>query len=205
MPCTARAFNQVWGRAGKVPRAERARAVGGGLSPDTTKEFRCVSVDLLARQSIVHRRGLLADAVACSLRLPGLYPPHAHGGVLHVDGGVLDNLPVSALAGPDGPLVAVNISLGGDARVVPTTRPAGAPRVPGMAATMMRTMMMAGDLAANVVLAQADVVIRPDTRGVGLLEFHQIDHARETGRTATRQALPQIIALLTAERRVRVR
>jgi NTE family protein len=181
---------------GRRTLAALREAYGEQLVEELPKEFRCVSVDLLGRRTIVHRRGRLADAVACSLRLPGLYPPHAHDGVLHVDGGVLDNLPISALAGPDGPLVAVNISLGGDARVAPTMRPAGPVRVPGMAATVMRTMMMAGDLAATAALAQADVVIRPDTRGVGLLEFHQIDHAREAGRTATRQALPQILALL---------
>jgi NTE family protein len=60
----------------------------------------------------------------------------------------------------------------------------------------MRTMMTGSGMAAAATLARADVVIRPDTRGVGLLEFHQIDHAREAGRTATREALPQIIALL---------
>jgi EmrB/QacA subfamily drug resistance transporter len=166
------------------------------LVEELPKEFRCVSVDLLRRRTVVHRSGLLADAVACSLRLPGLYPPHLHGGVLHVDGGVLDNLPISALEGPDGPLVAVNISLGGEARSGAMTRAGDPPRLPSMTATIMRTMTMAGDLAAAAALKRADVVIRPNTQGVGLLEFHQIDHAREAGRTATRQALPQILALL---------
>ena len=45
-------------------------------------------------------------------------------------------------------------------------------------------------------MTKADVVIRPDSAGVGLLEFHQIDQAREAGRTAAREALPQILALL---------
>lgn len=39
-------------------------------------------------------------------------------------------------------------------------------------------------------------MIRPSTRAVGLLEFHQIDQAREAGRAATREALPQFFALL---------
>jgi predicted acylesterase/phospholipase RssA len=60
----------------------------------------------------------------------------------------------------------------------------------------MRTMMMGSGLAAATTLSQADAVIRPSTRGVGLLEFHQIDQAREAGRIATRDALPQIMAVL---------
>jgi NTE family protein len=31
---------------------------------------------------------------------------------------------------------------------------------------------------------QATVVVTPDTRGIGLLEFHQIDRAVEAGRAA---------------------
>jgi hypothetical protein len=43
-------------------------------------EFRCVSVDLVNRRKVVHRSGPLAEAVLCSLRLPGLYPPYLSGG-----------------------------------------------------------------------------------------------------------------------------
>ena len=60
-------------------------------------EFRCVSVDLLQRRTKVHDRGPVADAVSTSLRLPGYFPPLVHDGSLHVDGGVLDNLPVHIL------------------------------------------------------------------------------------------------------------
>jgi NTE family protein len=44
-------------------------------------------------------------------------------------------------------------------------------------------------------MAQADVVIQPDTSSVGPLEFHQIDRAREAGRIAARAALPGIMKL----------
>lgn len=65
----------------------------GQLVEELPHEFRCVSVDLLARQPVVHRRGPVADVVGCSLRVPGLYAPVVYDGSLHVDGGVLDNLP----------------------------------------------------------------------------------------------------------------
>ncbi len=54
-------------------------------------------------------------------------------------------------------------------------------------------LVAAGRLA---VLALADVVISPDAAGVGLLEFHQIDAMRESGRLAARAALPAIQAVL---------
>nr|WP_245850444.1 MFS transporter [Mycobacterium angelicum] len=172
------------------------RAYGDLLVEELPKEFRCVSVDLLARQAVVHRRGPLADAVGCSLRLPGIFPPYAYNGTLHVDGGVLDNLPVSALSGEEGPLVAVAIGFGGETASARVQESSGPPRIPGIAETLMRTMMMGSRSAAASTMAEADVVIRPGSRGVGLLEFHQIDQAREAGRAATREALPQILALL---------
>ncbi len=169
-------------------------AFGDRLVEELPKEFRCVSVDLLARRPVVHRRGRLVDVIGCSLRLPGIYPPQVYNGRLHVDGGVLDNLPVSTLASPDGPLIAVSIGLGGGGPG--SARQDGSPNVPGIGDTLMRTMTIGSQRGADAALSLAQVVIRPDTGAVGLLEFHQIDAAREAGRVAAREAMPHIMALL---------
>jgi NTE family protein len=127
--------------------------------------------------------------------VPGLYPPKIYNGTLHVDGGVLDNLPVTALEGREGPLVAVSIGSGGEARPTSMTQHARSLRMPGIGDTLMRTMTIGSGMASAAVMARADLVIQPDTNGIGFLEFHQIDRAREAGRIAAREALPQIIAL----------
>lgn len=168
----------------------------GLVVEELPNEFRCVSVDLLNRRKVVHRSGPVAEAVLCSLRLPGLYPPYLSGGVLHVDGGVLDNLPVSTLSRKEGPLIAVSVGFGGSGGPSSGTR-TGPPRVPALADTLTRTMMMASADASALAHEAADLVLRPDTRGVGLLEFHQIDRAREAGRNAVSAALPQISALVS--------
>ncbi|MDC8981943.1 DHA2 family efflux MFS transporter permease subunit [Mycobacterium marinum] len=173
-------------------------AFGDRLVEELPKEFRCVSVDLIARQPVVHRRGRLVDVVGCSLRLPGIYPPQVYQGRLHVDGGVLDNLPVSTLATSDGPLIAVSLA-SGEVPGAPL-QPDGPPRVPGIGDTLIRTMTIGSQRGADVALGLAQVVIRPDTSAVGLLEFHQIDAAREAGRAAARESMPQIMALLNQRR-----
>ncbi|OBK79246.1 hypothetical protein A5650_08390 [Mycobacterium sp. 1164985.4] len=165
---------------------------GGTLIEELPNEFRCVSVDLLARRPIVHRRGPLAEAVGCSLRVPGLYAPIIHDGTLHVDGGVLDNLPVTALSGQEGPLIASSIGTG-HASAATSER---VPRVPSVVDTLMRTMTIGSAMATSAVLAHADVAIHVDTSTIGFLEWHQIDRAREAGRIATREALPQIIDVI---------
>jgi len=182
--------------SGRQTVAELERGIGDVLVEELPHEFRCVSVDLLNRKEVVHRSGRVAHVVACSLRLPGLFPPFPYGGTLHVDGGVLNNLPVSALSRDEGPLVAVSISFGGSGRPPGAPERTGPPRVPALGDTLMRTMMLASGSAAEQAIAGADLVLRPQAVGVGLLEFHQIDRMREAGREAARAALPQLSALV---------
>ncbi|WP_245843147.1 MFS transporter [Mycolicibacterium vulneris] len=169
---------------------------GGQLVEELPKEFRCVSVDLLARRAVVHRRGPLADVVGCSLRVPGLYAPIVYDGALHVDGGVLDNLPVTTLARHEGPLIAVSIGTGQQATPASATRLPHSPRVPNVVDTLMRTMTIGSAMASTAVLERADLAIHPDTSSIGFLEWHQIDRAREAGRIATREALPRIMEVV---------
>jgi len=154
------------------------------------REFRCASVDLFRRALVVHRRGPVVDAIMASLRLPGVYSPYRIGNALHVDGGVMDNVPVGALTGaPEGLIVAVSVNLG--------TAPGGdVPELPGIRETLMRAMLVSSHQAAEQSLALADVVIRPQADSVGLLEWHQIDVVREAGRQAALAALPDIRKLL---------
>jgi predicted acylesterase/phospholipase RssA len=169
---------------------------GAQLVEELPWEFRCVSVDLLARQAVVHRRGPLAHVVGCSLRVPGLYAPVVYDGALHVDGGVLDNLPVTTLARHEGPLIAVSIGTGQQSSPAAATKLPRSPRVPNVVDTLMRTMTIGSAMASSAVLDQADLAIHPDTSTIGFLEWHQIDRAREAGRIATREALPRILEVV---------
>jgi predicted acylesterase/phospholipase RssA len=67
--------------------------------------------------------------------------------------------------------------------------------VPNLVDTLMRTMTIGSAMMSSAVLAQADLAIHVDTSSIGFLEWHQIDRAREIGRIATREALPQIVEL----------
>jgi predicted acylesterase/phospholipase RssA len=93
-------------------------------------------------------------------------------------------------------LIAVSIGTGQEARPASATKAARSPRVPNVVDTLMRTMTIGSAMTSSAVLAQADFAIHPDTSSVGFLEWHQIDRAREAGRIATHEALPQIMALV---------
>jgi EmrB/QacA subfamily drug resistance transporter len=147
--------------------------------------FRCVSTDLLRRELVVHREGLLWEAVAASARLPILTPPLKTDDRLLVDGCVLDNLPVGTLLEREvGPIVAVNIGSDDRPRV-----PGAELRVPGLGETLLRLMMIGGDGTAQRAREQGAFVITPPSLGVGMLEFHQLDRMVEAGRMAARALL----------------
>jgi NTE family protein len=171
---------------GERGRAMMRRTFGDTLIEQLPREFVCVSTDLLSRERVVHARGSLRDAVSASISLPGLFPPHRQDGRLLIDGGVLDNLPVEPLANSgEGPVIAVNIGTAGR-----TPKPdAAEPRMPAIGESLMRVLLMSSANALSRARQSSAVVITPDTRGVGLLEFHQIDRMRESGRAAAREAL----------------
>ncbi len=153
------------------------------------RQFRAMSVDLLARTEVAHRSGDLAEAVSASVSLPVLFPPLRQDGRLLIDGGVLDNLPVGLLTERDeGPILAVNIAMGGGgggaARI-------GQPRVPPLGDTILRTMMIGSGGAVASARARGATVVTPPPLGVGLLEFHQLDVVVEAGRMAARELLEQ--------------
>jgi EmrB/QacA subfamily drug resistance transporter len=171
------------------------RQVGDLLIEELDRGFACVSVDLLAKRTVVHRTGPLADAVFASVRLPVVFSPMRLGNTLHIDGTVLDNLPVGAVAERDeGPIVAVDIGASG------APRRGGRPRMPSTGETLMRTLLLGG--ADNLARARdrADLVISPRTDGVGMLEWHELDTARAAGRAAAEAALPEVEALLRPSR-----
>jgi len=184
----------------KGRRTERAlrRHLGGVSIEELPRTLRVVSTDLQTRSPYVHRTGDLTDAVMASVSIPALFPPRREGGRLLVDGGVLDNLPVRALTERDeGPVIAVNIGMGGEARPG-STEPAQQPRVriPAMGETLMRSLFIGSGGAVRTALHEGAIVVTPASAGVGLLEFHQLDRMVESGREAGRALVAEAGHLL---------
>ncbi|GAA2120320.1 DHA2 family efflux MFS transporter permease subunit [Nocardioides bigeumensis] len=184
-----------WGIPSKS--LSKARRVSAGMERALGKDevfeglprqARLVSVDLVSRSRQNHDRGNLSQAALASVRLPVLFPPMPQqDGRLLVDGGVLDNLPVDLLTErAEGPVVAVNIGIGGETR--PRTGP---PRVPALGETLLRTMMIGSGGAVAAARARGAWVLSPSSMGVGLLEFHQLDRMILAGRAAARTLLEQ--------------
>jgi NTE family protein len=203
-------------------RGQRARAMlERTFGEETTieelpRDYFCVSCDLLSGDLIVHRRGLVYEAVGASMCLPGIFAPVARKkGYLLVDGGVLNNLPVEPMAATaEGPVIAVDVS----ARFLPPgarQRRRARPRIrqwtertrrtivgweeplPRLSETLTRSIGIGSVEAVERARKGSDLLIEPPTGAIGLLDWQKLDHMIEIGRRAAAEALesaPELVS-----------
>lgn len=73
----------------------------------------CISTNLADITETIHVQGVLWRALRASTALPGLIPPMVLDGNIHMDGGLLNNLPVDvmrSLIGTKGRIIAVELN-----------------------------------------------------------------------------------------------
>jgi NTE family protein len=56
--------------------------------------FSCVTTDIRNAKEVILSKGVLCRALRASMSIPGIFKPVEHNGLLLVDGGMLNNLPV---------------------------------------------------------------------------------------------------------------
>ncbi len=97
---------------GRRIRGRLEDAFGALAIEDLPLPYLCVSTNLSRAAQAVHERGSLVHAIRASISLPGILPPMRLGADLHVDGGLMNNLPIDVMAAkPEiGAVIAVDIS-----------------------------------------------------------------------------------------------
>jgi NTE family protein len=127
----------------------------------------------------------VVDAVYASCALPGFYPPGHIGGRLCVDGGVIDNLPVTIAGLGMDAVIAVDT---GSSDLAPENDIATA----GFASIYMRaatTMMHALQLAPFATWTRPPMIlIRPKVNHIGWFSFSHTDELLEAGYAAAMEA-----------------
>lgn len=145
--------------------------------------FAAVATDLNWGYKVVLDRGSVARAIRASAAIPGVFQPVQHQGKILVDGGVVDNIPISVAKARGADLVlAVDISANvGNTNITNL-----------LDVTLQATNIM---FALNVEQSKrdADVLIVPAGIGdIGMLDFTQKKRCMQSGIEATRAAMPAI-------------
>ena len=186
--------------------------------------FGCVATELETGREVWLRQGSVPDAVRASAAVPGLFTPALRDGVLLVDGGLVNPIPVSLCRELGADLViAVDVSWGKlgayreRGRTAPEPRAedpswlgrvrnrwrgGGAPvdATPSMVRVFSTALDIVEQRVARSRLAgePADVLIAPLLAGFGTLEYHRAPEAIEEGRKAVERVAPHIEQVILA-------
>jgi NTE family protein len=148
--------------------------------------YRAVATDLYSGTSVVLDSGNLAKAMRASMAVPGVFTPVRMDGMVLVDGGILNNIPVDVAKDMGADIVfAVDVgassaekSLGSD--------------YTSLGDVVGRTYVIMQRPEQERQLARADVVIAPDLSDASSSQFHHADKIIPAGRDAAEALLEKL-------------
>jgi predicted acylesterase/phospholipase RssA len=192
--------------AGRRIRANLQRGLGTAAIEDLPIPYFCVSTNLTHAGQVVHERGSLMRAVRASISLPGVLPPVSFGDELHVDGGLVNNLPIDVMAArPEiGAVLAVDVSpdvemrapggvemdVSGWALLWQRLRPWGHKSpVPNIMTLLTRSSVVASVYWTRERRAAdaASLYLRIPVADFRLLDFERVDEIAQRGYEASRE------------------
>ncbi len=93
----------LWGRGG-VLKGEKfeeylKKELGNITFADLQIPLRINATDFISGEEVVFKQGSVVKAVRASMNIPGIFLPYRYQGRILVDGGVVNNLPISLVKG----------------------------------------------------------------------------------------------------------
>lgn len=145
--------------------------------------FAAVATDVVRGRSVYLHSGDLPSAVMASAAYPGLFGAVERDGLILIDGGVLDNLPVDAarFLGSER-VIASDVTYNPDNEA---EAPTGVIELGRRAVDIMQAQLTRVRLSMN----PPEAYVRPDLRGIGLESFGKIDKIWRLGYDAAMQTL----------------
>ena len=149
---------------------------------DLKLPFAAVATDLNRGTRVVLDKGSVARAVRASSAIPGVFNPVEFQGRLLVDGGLMDNIPISVAREKGADIViAVDIS----ENVVNFN-------ITNIVKVVLQSVNIMFDENCKNKKKDADVLIAPAVGDVGMLDFTQKKRCMQAGIEATQKAMPEI-------------
>ena len=160
-----------------------ARDIGSRTFQDLATPLSVVTMDILTGDEVVIDTGSVKEAVLASISIPGIFPPREVNGRLLVDGGIINQVPVSVVRdmGADF-IIAVNLGFLGNKRDKYTN----AAQIFIQALDMMAKKLM------TIEEKDADVIIKPDVESTSVAAYHKAAFFIEAGAKATEEVLTKI-------------
>lgn len=127
--------------------------------------FACVAVDVNTKEEVVFHGGDIVTAIRSSMSIPAYFAPIKSGSHTLVDGGMLNNFPVDVVRE-----MGADIVIGVDLHYHKKLVQDNVETIPEMVNSMLSIMNGEKYYAGR---ANADIIICPDTRNFGILDFDE--------------------------------
>jgi NTE family protein len=170
---------------------------------DLWRPFYCVSANLTTGALAQHRDGSLVEALRASISIPGLLPPVIIDRDVHVDGGIMNSLPVDVSGARRGKIIAVDVASDPaltsfeECNKFQTWRfLRGRRKVPPIVAVLLRAATVSGDSLTQMAHAHADILFKPPLESVDVLDWQACDRAIEAGYRHAVENLEQLEKLI---------
>lgn len=176
---------------------------------DLPVPYFCVSANLNRAEVKMHTSGGMTKAVLASTRAPAVFPPIVYDGELHVDGGVINNVPVDLMRPfvNDGIVIGVDVSPPHELSDVPDYgydvsgwdalrsrfgilgKKKG--YLPSILLVLMRTIEFGGTAFKTARNRYADVYLQPPMLGFKRTDWRQAEKIVEVGRKHTLERMEE--------------
>lgn len=156
--------------------------------------FRCVATDIASGEAVVLGEGDLATAIRASMAVPAIFSPVERNGIILVDGGISDNLPVDVARrmGAD-IIIASDISS-------PLLTAAELGSVVSIASQLTALLTRRNIETQIAALGPGDVLLTPDLGGFSAADFGNAMDVIEAGAIATRGSAAALRGLALSPR-----
>ncbi len=145
--------------------------IGDKNIEDANIPLRIIATDIASGEKVILEKGNLADAVRASACLPGIFKPVEIDGRLLVDGGIVENVPVTPL-----------VDMGADHIIgVMLTVSAAAKRPEHIIEVMLNTFEFMITNISKPYLKDANVLIKPDLSSFDKVDTDQISDLIKKG------------------------
>jgi NTE family protein len=150
--------------------------------------FRCMTTDIETGEVVVQKDGYLADAMRASMAVPSVFTPVEINGRLLVDGGIVNNLPVS-----DAIEMGADVTIAVDVATPLFDRS----QLSSALLIMGQTALFQSTASTKAEQKLADILITPEIGNLTAANFtnEAVDSLISIGEKAALQALPRIKAL----------
>ena len=162
----------------------------------------CVSTNYSNATSKVHDRGLAWKQIQASIAIPGIFPPVVIDNQLHVDGGVVDNLPIEIMYKyPVSHIIAISLTqLKSQPVQFEETPGAGTIlwdritgrkkfRLPGITSILINSLTLNSRQKQEISKSGVSIYVEIELKGIGMMDDQKWKEIIKKGRDQMKLAL----------------